>query len=261
MENLQIFLKEAAAAAKLAAPIFKASFGRAKNVELKNGNPRDQVTEADKKIERLIKQRLHKKFPSHDILGEESGLSDFNKASGFKWFIDPIDGTTNYIQGLPLCCVSIGLWDAQGPLASVVYNPNFNHLFTATRGGGAFLNGKKISVAKKQNLIHAYGGFGWGRDIKKASQNFPKLIQILNKIRSLGTSTLELCYVALGIYDFHIQAHINIWDFAAAVQIISEAGGSVTDWKGRVPTPATTTLLASNKQLHSKLLAITKKLA
>lgn len=255
------YLQTATAAAKEAGKIFKANFGKPKIVSLKGGNPRDLVTEIDKQLERLIKSRIHKKFPDHNIVGEESGLSDFKKHNGYTWFIDPIDGTTNYIQGLPLCCISISLWDSRGPLVSAIYNPILDYLFTASRGQGAFLNGKKIHVSQKRQLINAFGGFGWGRDIGKASKNFPLLIKVLNKIRTLGSSTLELCYVACGVYDFHVQAHLKIWDFAAAVLVITEAGGRATDWQGRRPTAETVNLIGSNSMLHRPLLQKTKKLS
>jgi myo-inositol-1(or 4)-monophosphatase len=261
MDNEQLYLNTAVAVIKKAGKIFKKNLGKPKEVMIKNHNPRDMVTEVDKNLEKFIKNVLHKKFSDHDILGEESGLSDFKKSSGYRWFIDPVDGTTNYIQGLPICCISIALWDNKGPLVGVVYNPTLNYLFTARRGHGAFLNNKPIHVSNKSALMHAYGGFGWGRDVHDASANFPKLIKILNKIRTLGSSTLELCYVACGIYDFHIQTRINIWDFGAAVLMITEAGGNITDWKGNRPTPLTTNLISCNPQLFKALLKETKKLS
>lgn len=261
MMTQEQYLKVAVKVALESGKIFKANFGKPKTVNLKGGDPRNFVTEIDEKLEKLIKAQIHKKFPSHNILGEESGLSDFKNNNGYNWFIDPIDGTTNYIQGLPLCCISISLWDSKGPLVSVVYAAVLDYLFTASRGQGAFLNGKKIKVSKKNGLIHAYGGFGWGRDVKKASVNFPKLINVLNKVRTLGSSALELCYVASGVYDFHVQARIKIWDFAAAVLIITEAGGRVADWQGNLPTPKTTTLISSNPKIFSELLKETKKLS
>lgn len=254
------YLKTAEKIAAEAGEIFQKHFGHPAEVGIKNNNPRNLVTEVDRQLERFIKQRIHRSFPDHDILGEESGLDDFQCGSGFKWFVDPIDGTTNYIQGLPMCCISISLWDSQGPLVSVVYNPILNYCFTASRGKGAFLNNKKISCSKKTRLLQAFGGFGWGRDIKKASHNFPKLIKSLNKLRTLGSAAMEMCFVALGVYDFHIQAHLSVWDFAAAVLIITEAGGLATDWQGRPPTINTKSILAANRFLHPQLLKQTKKL-
>ena len=255
------YLNTAVSAAKEAGIIFKKYFGKPKKVSLKNGDPRNLVTEIDRALEKLIKAKLHQAFPKHDIIGEETGLSRFHNKNSFQWFVDPVDGTTNYIQGLPFCCISIALWDEKGPLVGVVYNPILNLLFTASRGQGAYLNNKKIKVSKETRPIHAYGGFGWGRDREKAAKNFPVLIKFMNKIRTIGSSTLELCFVALGVYDFHIQTHFSIWDFAAAVLVITEAGGKVTDWKGNPVSKQTVNIVACNPKLHQKLLQKTKKLS
>jgi myo-inositol-1(or 4)-monophosphatase len=261
MQKSDQYLKVALAAAKKAGIVFKANFGKPKRVSLKGDDPRNFVTEIDKRLEKFIKAEIHKNFPSHNILGEESGLSDFKSHNGFRWYIDPVDGTTNYIHGMPMCCISIGLWDSEGPLVSVVYSPALNYLFTASRGKGAYLNGIKVKISNKTELINSYGGFGWGRDVNKATANFPKLIKILNKIRTLGSSAIELCFVGCGIYDFHVQAKINIWDFAAAVLIVTEAGGKVADWQGNKPTPESHSLIAANSKIFPELLKHTKKLS
>lgn len=260
MNKSENYLAVAVATAKEAGKIFKANFGKPAKISLKGNNPRDLVTEIDSRLEKLTKERLHKKFPNHDILGEESGLSNFHKQTNYQWFIDPIDGTSNYIHGFPFCCISIALWDKQGPLVGVIYNPVLDYLFTAERGKGAFLNNKRITVSKQSKLNNAFGGYGWGRDVQKASKNFPIFVKGLNKIRTLGSTTMELCFVAAGVYDFHIQAHLSIWDFAAAVLIITEAGGKTTNWQGKTPSVKTTNLIASNARLHPQLFSKTKKL-
>jgi myo-inositol-1(or 4)-monophosphatase len=252
------FLPAAVQAAKTSSKIFKKFFGKPKDIKIKGGDPRNLVTEIDKKIESLIRSQLSKKFPSHKFIGEEFGSEKVSKKD-FVWIIDPIDGTTNFIQGLPICCISIGLWQNNQPLAAVVYNPILNQLFTAEKGKGSFLNGKRIKVSKKNSVIMGYGGFGWGRNIHKAQVNFPKLLPILYKIRTLGSATLEMCYIGLGVFDFHIQSEINVWDFAASTLIVTEAGGQVTELFGEKLTMESKSFLASNGSLHKKLIADIKK--
>lgn len=254
------YLKVAIDAALQAGKIFKQYFGHPKTVAFKNGNRRDFVTEIDRRIETQIRAKLGKKFPTHKIIGEEYG-TDALSEHDLIWIIDPIDGTTNFIQGLPICCISIALWDEQGPLVAVVYNPILNYLFNAKRGKGAFLNNKRIHIPKYKEIKDCFGGYGWGRDVKKAAKNFPQLVKKLNKVRTLGSSTMELAFVAAGIYDFHIQAKINAWDFAASILLIKEAGGMVTDWHGKTVDINTTNLIASNHKIHKQLLSAVKKLS
>ena len=256
--NNKAFLKVAMKAAEQAGPIFKKYFGRAQNIKSKNGDFRDLVTDTDKQIENSIRKLILKNFPSHKIIGEEYGSQNLEK-NDFVWIIDPIDGTTNYIQGLPICCISIGLWQNNTPLVAVVYNPTLNEIFTAVKGKGAFLNGKKISVSKKSTLNLAFGGFGWGRNIHKAQVNFPRLLPLLHKVRTLGSATLEMCFIAMGVFDFHIQSEISLWDFAASTLIIEEAGGTVTELNGKKLNMQSRSFLASNRKLHPKLLSKLKK--
>ena len=252
------YMRVAVQAARQAGPIFKKYFGKPKDIKIKNNDPRNLVTEIDKKIETQIRKVLLKNFPRHKIIGEEFGAQEFSQ-NDFVWALDPIDGTTNYIQGLPICCISIGLWRNDTPLVGVVFNPILNQLYTAALGKGAFLNGKRIKVSKKKSLKLAFGGFGWGRNIQKAQVNFPKLIPLLHKVRTLGSATMEMCFIALGVFDFHIQSEINLWDFAASALVVREAGGEVTELKGQKLTMASTSFLASNRKLHKQMIAEFKK--
>ena len=253
MNSDQKYLEAAVSAAAAAGKIFKQNFGRPKSVTMKNNDPRDLVTEIDKKIETQIRKTLLKKFPGHKFIGEEFGLSELTK-NDLVWIIDHIDGTTNYIHGVPICCISLALWDSRGPVVATVYNPVAGYLFSAAKNRGAFLNGKKIRVSKEPRLRHAFGGFGWGRNIHKAQVNFPKLVNLLHKIRTLGSSTSELCFVAMGVFDFHIQSEINIWDFAAAALIIKEAGGKITEQNGKAISLTSKSVIASNGKIHKGLI-------
>ncbi len=211
------------------------------------------VTEIDHKIERQFRTYIAKKFPGHKIIGEEFGTCRPEK-NDLVWIIDPIDGTTNFIQGLPFCCISIALWDNRGPLVGVVYNPILEELYTASRDHGSFLNGKRLAVSSVSKFSRAYGGFGWGRDIGIAVKSFPLIIKNTKKIRTLGNAAWETCLVAKGVYDFQIQKKICIWDFAAAACILQEAGGKITDEKGQKISLRTNTLICSNGKLHKEIL-------
>ncbi len=258
MASNQKYLKVALSAAKTAGKIFKASFGKPKDVQIKNNDPRNLVTEIDRQIETQIRKTILKRFPNHKIIGEEFGGQQISK-NDLIWIIDPIDGTTNYIQGLPLCCVSIALWQSETPLAAVVYNPVLGQLFSAAKGQGAFLNGRRLKVSSKKSLKLAFGGFGWGRNIHKAQVNFPRLLPLLHKIRTLGSATLEMCFTAMGVFDFHIQSEINVWDFAAAALIVAEAGGRVTQLDGKSLTIDSKSFLASNGRIHGQMIKEFKK--
>ncbi len=255
--NTQSYLKVAISAAKQSAPLFKKYFGKPGKVSQKFGNKFNLFTPADVEIETLIKRKISRKFPHHQILGEESGWGK-QKENEYKWVIDPIDGTGNFIQGVPLCAISIGLWDKKGPLMGVVYDPLHNKLYQALRGGGAKLNGKTIKVSKINKQENAFGGFGWNEaydpTLLNATKLSSKIITSARKSRVLATTTLQMAYVAEGVFDFYAVNAIKIWDFAASIVLISEAGGKVTDWRGKPPTLKTNNLVATNGKIHQELI-------
>ncbi len=252
MDNPE-FLKAAILAAKKVAPTFKKYFGQAGKVEKKNNNPRDLVTEIDRKIETQIRQIILKKFPRHKIIGEEFNQDKVGK-NDLVWVLDPIDGTTNFIRGIPIACISIALWNYKEPLVAVVYNPVLGKMFTAQKGRGAYVNGKKIQVSQEKEILMAFGGLGWGRDIQKAAAEFPKMVTRLNKIRTLGSTAWEICLIASGGFDFLVQYKTKVWDFAASALVLKEAGGKATEISGRPLSLKSDSILASNKKLHSALL-------
>jgi myo-inositol-1(or 4)-monophosphatase len=258
MLNLHKFSQIAQTAVKASAKLFIQDFGKAKNVQIKNNDFGNLVSRADKNIELQIRKILHQHCPTHKIIGEEFS-KDKVKPTDLVWIIDPIDGTTNYIQGLPFACISLGLWQGNTPLVGVVLNPITKQLWTAVKGQGAFLNKQKISASHKTSLNFTYGGFGWGRNVKKAQINFPKLLPILHKVRTLGSATLEMCLVAEGVYDFYLQNEINLWDFAASAVIVLEAGGKITEINGKPLTASTTNFLCSNQHIHKQMLSEFKK--
>ncbi len=220
---------------------------------MKNNNPGDLVTDLDKSIETLIRKLIRKNFPAHKIVGEEF-TPDLLKKNDFVWTIDPIDGTTNYVQGIPFCCISIGLWDKQGPLAAVVFNPILKQTYTAIRGQGARLNEKKISVSKAKSLASAMGTIGWGKAKLEAKTIFGKIIGHCFKLRIFATGTWQICMVASGNTDFYASISENLWDFGAAVLFVKEAGGKVTDLQGKAINLKTRSIVASNGKIHNELI-------
>ncbi|MDE2311695.1 MAG: inositol monophosphatase [Patescibacteria group bacterium] len=254
------YLKTALAAVSQGGKLFQKFFGRPGKVEIKNADPRNLVTAIDRKIEKLIRSRLTKDFPKHKIIGEELA-NDQISPGDLVWYIDPIDGTANFIHGFPFCCISLALWDNHGPVAAVVYNPVLGKTYRAARGQGAYCNKKRLRVSKQQNLVQTFGGYGWGRNIANAGRHFPVLVKDFNKIRTLGSTAMEIALVAESVYDFHLQAEVNIWDFAASILLLQEAGGRATDWEGGPITPQTKRIIASNGKTHQALLRIVKKLA
>lgn len=257
MNSSKQYLQVATDAAKKGGVIFKKYFGRPEKISKKEGNKFNLVTPADLAIEKLIKNIITKNFPHHQILGEESGWNE-EKENNFKWIIDPIDGTTNFIQGIPLCAISIALWDEKGPLVAVVYDPLHEKLYQAERGKGAKMNGKKISVSTVTKFENALGGFGWNEAYDPTLMNAVRLCESIitnaRKSRVLATTTLQMAYTAESVFDFFAVNAIRVWDFAASYLLITEAGGKVTDWNGKVPDLQTTNLVASNGKLHTEIL-------
>lgn len=248
------YLQTAVKAAKKAGKVFKASFGKPKEVMDKGAgtNITMLVTEIDTKIENLIKKEISRIFPDHKMLGEESGMSG-NLNQDLVWIIDPIDGTTNFIFGIPFCCISIALWDKQGPLLGVIFDPLHNTLFTAQRGKGAFKNGKKIKVSEVSTAAKAIGCVGWF-DPKDGLKLYPKLLKVSRKIRVYASSVLTAGFIAQGSLDFYAVDHIKIWDFAAGAIIVPEAGGKISDLQGKPFSLNSKSILISNGKIHNELL-------
>jgi myo-inositol-1(or 4)-monophosphatase len=260
MKNNEQYLKVALEAVKKASKVFKTNFGHAKHIKIKNGDITNFVTEVDLAIEKLIRAVVLKNFSNHKIIGEEFGQNNIGPKDLF-WIIDPIDGTTNFIHGVSFCCISIALWDNQGPLLGVVCNPSTSELLIAVKGKGAFLNGKKIHVSATNNIKNFFGAAGWGRDKSLGIKILPFMIQNANKVRVYGSAALETSAVAKGNFDYYVHGQICVWDFAAAALFVTEAGGKVTDWQGKKITPHTKQIVASNGKIHTELLKLVKKIS
>jgi myo-inositol-1(or 4)-monophosphatase len=216
----------------------------------------DLVTVADRKSESLIRDRLHQHWPSHDILGEEGGLKD--TGSDYRWYVDPLDGTTNFAHGFPVFCVSIALEYKGRRIAGVVYDPTRDELFAAEQGSGAYLNQKRIRVSKTANLGECLVATGFPSHKRHKNPNIFFYHQITlhtHGVRRAGSAALDLCCVASGRFDGFWEFNLNPWDTAAGVLLVEEAGGSVSDFKGGPFQLNSRETLASNGLVHQALLS------
>ena len=215
----------------------------------------DMVTEYDRATEREIVSTLRRLRPHDAIVGEEDGSHEGD--SGLTWYIDPIDGTTNFLYDLPMWAVSIGVHDTNGPLCGVVHAPALRETFTATRGGGAHLNGRTISCGSVVDLTQALvaTGFNYSAANRVVQANrLPGIIDKIRDVRRLGAASLDLCFVACGRYDGYFEEHLYPWDFAAASLIVTEAGGEFTTIEAE--SGLTSGVLAANAGLFGQIRAL-----
>lgn len=216
----------------------------------------DLVTEADIASEKAIIATIKKAFPEHFILSEEAG--ELKMDSEYKWFIDPIDGTVNFANGIPLCCVSIGLEKAGEMILGAVYNPIINEFFFAEKNDGATLNDKKIKVSDKAEVATSclVTGFPYSYlDLPNGPlQVFERLIRKGIPVRRLGSAAIDLCWVAAGRFDGFYEHKLQAWDSAAGSLIVTEAGGKISDHEGNSYSPFKYQVLATNGKIHEELL-------
>jgi len=220
----------------------------------------DYVSEVDGAAEEAIIRILREAYPDHAILAEESGASGNSQDSEYQWIIDPLDGTTNFLHGFPQYAVSIALRHKGTLNKAVVYNPNNNELFTASRGDGAYLNNKRLRVSKRIQLEDCLIGTGIPfRDLThvEAYLNiFKDILPRVAGIRRPGSASLDLSYVAAGRYDAFWEIGLAPWDMAAGALIIKEAGGLVGDLEGDNTYLESGQILAGNPKIFSQLLKI-----
>jgi myo-inositol-1(or 4)-monophosphatase len=225
------------------------------NVKVEYKGEADLVTIADRKSEILIRERIKSLWPSHDILGEEQGLVD--TGSDYRWYVDPLDGTTNFAHGYPVFCVSLGLEHKNRRVAGVVYDPTRNELFAAELGSGAYLNQQRMQVSKIARLADCLVATGFPSQKRHKNPNIHFYHQITLRthgVRRAGSAALDLCCVASGRFDGFWEFNLNPWDTAAGVLIVEEAGGKVSDFKGGPFQIDSRETLASNGLLHAPLL-------
>lgn len=253
MPDLQKYLDLATAAAKEAGEYIRSKWEGSFKIEHKGAI--NLVTEVDKQSEKMIVDEIYKHYPDHDILAEEG--TGQKTDSKFRWIIDPLDGTTNFAHGYPVFVVSIGLAYKGDVIVGVVYDPTREEMFTATKGGGAFLNRKKIFVSKQKKLSESLLCTGFAYDVREAKNNniaeFSKMLKSVQAVRRDGAAALDLCYVACGRFDGFWERGLLPWDMAGGVLLILEAGGQVTTYDGDAYSMTNGKILATNGLIHQEM--------
>jgi myo-inositol-1(or 4)-monophosphatase len=214
------------------------------------------VTEADHAAEKAIFSVIRENYPDHYILSEEAG--EIIQESSYKWIIDPIDGTVNFANNIPICAVSIGLEHEGKMIMGAVYNPIMNEFFFAEKGGGATLNNKEIFVSLKTEVATSCLVTGFPYSYLDTPNGpidvFARLVRKGIPVRRLGSAALDLCWVAAGRFDGFYEHKLNAWDSAAGYLIVEEAGGRVTDLKGKTYNPYEPGIIATNGKIHDELI-------
>jgi myo-inositol-1(or 4)-monophosphatase len=229
-------------AARAGGNVLLRSMARLDAIDVIEKDRLDYATEVDRQTEVEIVKELRRAHPDYAVLGEESGHSKGNRgASRYTWVIDPLDGTSNFLHGFPHWCVSIALCEGPEPLHAVIFDPLRNELFTASRGSGAQLNGKRIRVAERKDLDGAMLATGFApRERQRADAQLDCIKSLLvqaEDIRRAGSAALDLAYVAAGRFDGYFEAGVKAWDIAAGVLLVREAGGRVSDFRGAALGP------------------------
>jgi len=249
------FLEVAVEAAREAGAILLSEFGKPQKIAYKGEV--DLVTEGDRRSEAAIVARLLRQFPQHAIVAEEGGGASAGAAEGrYRWYVDPLDGTTNFAHGYPCFAVSLGLLEEGEPIVGVVYNPVSRELFTAMRGEGAYLDQKRLHVSPVPKL--AKGLLATGFPSQKRTQNpniyyYWEFTLHSHGVRRDGSAALDLCAVAAGRFDGFWEFGLKSWDTAAGMLLVREAGGLVTDFAGRPYHPGGPEILASNGRIHTEM--------
>src|SRR5690606_25865960 len=236
-----------------AGSLIKEKFNTVFTIQHKDGI-NNLVTEVDQAAERLIARIIQDRYPGHGLVGEEYGT--VSEQAHYKWIIDPIDGTVNYAHDITLCGVSIGLLEGEELILGGVYNPMMDELFIAEKGGGAFLNGKAITVSSKQTFDNAFlvTGFPYHfPEHKDPLSTFHRLVRKGLPVRRLGSAALDLCWVACGRFDGFWEFNLNPWDIAAGYLLVQEAGGKVSDFSGNPYSIWDKETLATNGHIHEPL--------
>ena len=262
-QNLK-YVPKAAEIAREAGALLREYY--AKGVETEYKGDVDIVTAADRAAERLIRTRLGEAFPEHGIYGEEGTRERMD--GEFRWYVDPLDGTTNFAHGFPQFCVSLGLEQRAAGMkagedgtlvAGVIYDPLRDELFTAERGQGTQLNGKPARVSRNAELAEALLGTGFPSRKRHASPNihfYQEFTLRSHGVRRAGSAALDLAYVACGRMDAFWEFNLNPWDTAAGILLVEEAGGRVTDFAGRPFRLKSDEILASNGLIHEELIGM-----
>ena len=237
-------------------------FGEIENLQVSTKGPGDFVTSADKRTEKILIEELQKAHPEYGIITEETGI--INKSNTEKrWIIDPIDGTMNFLNGVPQFAISIGYEDKGEITCGLIFNPITNEMFIAEKGNGAYLNNSRIRVSNKKKVKDALlvtGGPKGNSKIKDIIfSEYIKVSKNVSNVRKFGSAALDMAYVACGRFDGYWQRELNYWDIAAGIIILKEAGGFINFFEEDVNNPLKKNIIASNSSIHGELLDLLSK--
>jgi myo-inositol-1(or 4)-monophosphatase len=252
------------AAARKAARALKRDFGEVENLQVSLKGPANFVTAADRRAEETLFVELTKARPGYGFLGEEGGLREGADKS-HRWIVDPLDGTTNFLHGIPQFAISIALERENAVVAGIIYNPATDEMFIAEKGKGAFLNEHRIRVAGRKRLADAVIACGLphiGRgDIALARKETGAMQEQVAGLRRFGAAALDLAWVAAGRLDGYWERDLKPWDYAAGLILVREAGGFISDCDGSENMFATGHIAAGNDAIHKELLQVLKAAA
>ena len=250
------YLEVAIEATETSGHILVNYFEKLHDFKQKNKNIRDLVTEVDILSENNIKEKIKKAFPQHTIIGEETKAE--KHSSDFTWYIDPLDGTVNYSQGIPICAVSVAVENKNKVIAGAIYNPFSGELFYASIDDGAYLNGRKISVSKKKKtrdgIYDAAFSAVSSEKKKKEYEIFGRLNDSSRGVLRIGSAAIALAYLSCGRIDGFWSKNLFPWDLAAGTLLVEEAGGKISSERGRKFDFKDPVFVASNKLIHKELL-------
>ena len=253
--NINVMVK----ACRKASKTIIRDFGEIEKLQVSIKGPGDFVTASDKKVEKILINELQEARPSYSILSEEIG--QINNDKSFKWIIDPIDGTANFLHGIPHFAISIGLEHDDEIICGIVYDPIKDEMFVAEKGNGSYLNNQRMRVSSRSKLkdciVFTGGPKLESKNKELALEEYKKFSsKILIPIRKLGSASLDMAYVAAGRCDGFWQRNLNYWDIAAGIILVKEAGGFVTDFEGENRYVENKTILATNSRINKEMIEI-----
>ena len=237
-------------------------FGEIENLQVSTKGPGDFVTSADRRTEKILIEELQKAHPDYGIVTEESGIINKSNTKN-RWIIDPIDGTMNFLNGIPQFAISVGYEEEGDILCGVIFNPIMNEMFCAEKGNGAYLNNTRIRVSNKKqlrdSLIVTGGPKGSSKIKDKIFSEYIVVSKNVSNVRKLGSAALDIAYVACGRFDGYWQRELNYWDIAAGLIILREAGGFIEFFDNNKNHPLEKNILATNSNIHNELTDLINK--
>jgi myo-inositol-1(or 4)-monophosphatase len=237
-------------------------FGELENLQVSSKGPGDFVSSADKRTEKILIEELQKAHPEYGIITEETGIINKSNLKN-RWIIDPIDGTMNFLNGIPQFAISVGYEENNEIKCGVIFNPIMNEMFFAEKGNGAYLNNSRIRVSNKKKLkdsLLVTGGPKGASKIKdKIFSEYISVSKNVSNVRKFGSAALDMAYVACGRFDGYWQRELNYWDIAAGIIILKEAGGFVDFFEDDTKLPLKKNIIASNSNIHDELTELINK--